>query len=294
MIISKLKGGLGNQLFQYAIGRKMALEQGVELKLELSFFERQNNKTQARDFGLSCFNIDASIASSEDIRMILGPHFLRPLKRRLSKMGIPLFRWNYVRENSWAYHPEILKKKAPLILDGYWQSAAYFESIRDVLLSDFELKAECVSDKLRLLQKQITTESSVALHVRRGDYVTNPIVAKEFGICSESYYEEAVSYMKALEGEPVFFVFSDDIDWCKKHFGEKAGTFVFVSGNQDYEDLMLMSACKHQIIANSSFSWWSAWLNKNPEKKVIAPKIWFADTQMYKTEHIVPQEWIRI
>jgi hypothetical protein len=292
MIISKLRGGLGNQLFQYAIGRQLAERQHTDLKLDLSYFADQTGITP-REYKLGVFRTTATIATPDDETNVLGYSRFRPIKRRLWKMGIDLFHWNYLRETTFGFHPEVLQFKGSAILEGYWQSERYFDSIRPLLLQEIYLKEECISSSIALLLQQIKESLSVAVHVRRGDYVTSKIVNQQFGTCSLSYYNNAMNLMKGNLVSPEFYIFSDDIAWCEQHLDGLECPMHFISGNTDFEDLFLMSNCQHQIIANSSFSWWAAWLNPNRDKQVIAPKQWFADPNL-NTSEVVPSDWIRL
>lgn len=293
MIIIKLRGGLGNQLFQYALGRKLAKNANTELRLDLTLLHDRTNVTP-RAFTLNIFNINATIATKKDEQKILGPRLFRPIKRRLWKMGIDLFHWNYFRETSFEFHPEILEHKGSMVLEGYWQSEDYFKDIRNTLLKELTVKDSLISPEIKMTCQYIKDNESVAVHVRRGDYVANPIVNQLFGICSLEYYEKAIDLMKSQLQNPKFFVFSDDTDWCKMHLKFSPYDQVqFMNGNKDFEDFLFMSSCHHQIIANSSFSWWAAWLNPYQHKKIIAPKNWFVSAEL-NTSHVVPAEWIRL
>jgi len=292
MIITKLKGGLGNQLFQYAIGRRLAEDQNSELKFDISLLNQQNKITALRKYKLNVFKIDTLISSKSDENRILGVKWLVPIKRRFWKMGIDLFRWNYIRETSYGYHPEVLSLKRDLILEGYWQSAKYFDSIRGILLKELTLKNEFITTRFSSLKDEMTKQNSVAIHVRRGDYVSNPTVTKEFGVCTLDYYLKSIEYLKHRLSNPRFYVFSDDLEWCKLSFNAE-NDIHFVTDFEDYQDLMLISSCRHQIISNSTFSWWGAWLNQNATKVVVAPEIWYIDPS-FDTSHLIPTEWIRI
>lgn len=292
MIITKLQGGLGNQLFQYAIGRRFAIDGQTELKIDIDFFENQKNVTK-RDFKLDAFNIQAPFATKSDKINVLGQPFFRPIKRRLWKMGLDLFRWNYIRESSFAYHPEILSKKKSVYLDGYWQCPLYFEAIRQQLVNELTLKENFISVQLSKKITEVRAVNSVAIHVRRGDYVSNPVIFQQFGLCSVDYYNDAIRYISGQVEEPEFYIFSDDILWCKENFKDLRFNIQYISDFTDFEDLILISQCKHQIISNSTFGWWGAWLNQNANKIVIAPKVWYIDPTMDTTQ-LIPTGWKRI
>ena len=180
--------------------------------------------------------------------------------------------------------------KDNVYLDGYWQSWKYFNNYSDIIKKDFTIKLKYLNTIDRNLLTQIENSNSVALHVRRGDYVNNKDVNKFLGICDKSYYESAIEFIKNKVVDPRFYIFSDDPDWCLKEFGNE---FFIISGNHDWQDLWLMSKCKNQIIANSSFSWWAAWLNNNMEKIVVAPKKWFSGMNI-KIDDRLPESWIKL
>jgi hypothetical protein len=292
MIITKLQGGLGNQLFQYAIGRRFAIDRQTELKIDIDFFDNQENVTP-RNFKLDVFNIEASLASKADKLKVLGNPLFQLIKRRYWKMGLDLFRWNYIRESSYIFHPEVLEVENAVYLDGYWQCPLYFDSIRLQLLNEILPKKEFETDKFLNKSKEIKNTNSIAIHIRRGDYVLNPVVSEQFGVCSVEYYTDAIEYISAKVENASFYVFSDDISWCKENLKNERVNIEYVSNFADYEDLMLISRCKHQIISNSTFSWWGAWLNQNPEKIVVAPNVWYKDPNL-DTSQLIPKEWKRI
>jgi len=293
MVVSRLKGGLGNQLFQYAIGRQIAYKQDCELKLDLSYFTNQVNVTP-REYKLGFFSIKADIATPKDISKVLGSPLIRSLRRRCWKWGIDIFKWNQKDENGFEFQPELLNYKGSVLMNGYWQNDDYFSEIRDVILTEITLKSENLTSLYIENINDIEQSDSVSIHIRRGDYVTNK-VSSIFFVCPLEYYIDAITYIKKRVSKPKFYIFSDDLDWCKDNLDiELIGNDAqFVSGYQDYEDLWLMSKCKHQIIANSSFSWWAAWLNKNTNKIVIAPENWFKNADL-QNQHIVPTDWLRL
>lgn len=292
MIITKLQGGLGNQLFQYAIGRRFAIDGNTFLKVNIENFDRLTN-TAKRNYKLNVFQVETTLASKADEISVLGAPFFQPIKRRFWKMGIDIFNWNYLREESYTYHPEILKNKKNIYLDGYWQCPLYFESIRAQLLNELSLKPEFRTKEFLNKLAEIKSTKSIAIHVRRGDYATNTIVNKQFGMCSIDYYNAAMQYLSNKLDKPTFFVFSDDIPWCKENLIATDCNIQYVTDFADYEDLLLMSACENQIISNSTFSWWAAWLNKNESKLIIAPKVWYLDPTL-DTSKLIPNEWLRM
>jgi hypothetical protein len=282
MIIVNIKGGLGNQMFQYALGRKLALQNNDELKLDIAQVSNTNVADTYRPFRLRAFNISATEAAGKDSERFRYPY------GKVS-WALEKFRTKILRQFNTGFEPAILQKKGNIYLDGYFQSPKYFDDIRDVLLQDFTLKAALGTDAATFAD--MMDGNAVSLHVRRGDYVSNPKVQKLYGSCSLAYYKAAIEEIKKEILTPVWFIFSDDIAWVKQNL-PLPDSSVFIEGKEitDAEELLLMSHCAHNVIANSSFSWWGAWLNRNPEKTVIAPTPWF-DYDPDFTSDILPTTW---
>ena len=198
------------------------------------------------------------------------------------------------REPHFHFDPSFASLKAPVHLMGYWQSPRYFGEIADVLRRDFTPLTP-LDPANAAVAAQIDACDSVSLHVRRGDYVANPTTAKYHGICSIDYYQSAIALMRRKVASPHLFVFSDDPDWVRDNLAfDVPTTFVAAnSADHGYRDMQLMTRCKHHILANSSFSWWGAWLNPSSDKIVIAPKNWFAAPGI-DTRDLVPEAWIRL
>ncbi len=287
MLIIKLKGGLGNQLFQYAFGRLIALKRGEDLKLDKDILGQRGDTY--RNYGLEAFNIKAEIASREEVLKVKYPYGL------ISK-GLRFFKAKFLRIFHIGFEARMLKTKARY-LDGFFQSYKYLEPIRRELLEDLSLKNDNLKIKYPAILEEIISTESVAVHIRRGDYVNNPKTKKAHFICDLNYYEKAFRLikdkLKEKNLEPKFFIFSDDISWAKDNLKQENCIFVSRPEILDYEELILMSKAKHNIIANSSFSFWSAWLNSNPEKIVIAPTLWNRRYQRaYKD--LLPEDWLKI
>jgi len=254
MIISKLMGGLGNQLFQWAYAKSLSIDHNVEFFLDLSFYNFQTNVTK-RYYELKKFpNISAPI-----------------LNRNVNNLS-------HIRDD---FHFKKLNydNNKSYYLDGYWQSEKYFLNNKDIIKKELQ-----PSEKFYEKISNINLKNSISLHVRRGDYLnvqhTHPIQTLE-------YYTKAIENIGSYDN---LYVFSDDIVWCKSNL--KFGNINFIEGLDNIEDLWFMSLCTNNIIANSSFSWWGAWLNNNPEKKVIAPKNWFGQYANINSSDIVPETWI--
>ena len=289
MIIVRLSGGLGNQMFQYAAGLSLAIARKSKLYLDISWFQKISAETTKRAYRLDVLAISADIAKTTQIGSLAAPSAIR----RLFDRRKPYFQKNIYHEPHFHYDPNFPKASSDVILDGHWQSEAYFKGISRNIRQDFAIAAPMLPDTAAVAQRT-SSSNSVSLHVRRGDYVKDPKTFTYHGTCEPDYYRKAIAHLKERIGEMEIFVFSDDIDWVKENIrSEFPMTFVNHPGRQDYEDLYLMSLCRHNIIANSSFSWWGAWLNPNPEKVVIAPSRWFNKSDA-DTRDLLPAEWIKL
>ena len=283
MIISKLKGGLGNQMFQYAIGRQLSLLNKDNLFLDKEALLNNTNLIYTkRDYELNIFKL-----SSKDLNFNNLTKFINKIKQKIKPRKI-------IIESSSEYNESILKHTGNLLLDGYWQSEKYFKNIEYQIREDFAFKNKPNEINANILEK-IRQSNSISLHIRRGDYVYNLNTNKVHGICSTEYYDQGISIIQSKVSNPQFFIFSDDIEWVKKNhrFNSEPDYIDFNKGKDSFEDMRLMSNCKHCIIANSTFSWWAAWLNTNPKKIVIAPKKWFNDATI-NTQDLIPETWIKI
>lgn len=295
MIITKLQGGLGNQMFQYALGRHLSLKNKQSLNLDISPLNQNIPGITKRDYGLSVFNIEESFATKEEVAWF---------KKFQRKPGKVWFLYNrlfvdkkkYVQEGQFHFNPDILKLKSPVYLDGYWNTEKYFRDIRDVLLKDFQIKTP-LSGKNEEISEQIVSTDSVSVHIRRGDYANDPKTNLIWGNLGEEYYSKAFDFIKNKVNNPKLFVFSDDIPWVKTNL-PLPFEGMYIDWNDDknaFEDLRLMSLCKHHIIANSTFSWWGAWLSENSDKIVIVPEQWFNTKKpATDTKDVIPESWIKI
>ena len=290
MVITKLTGGLGNQMFQYAIGRSMAERNKTNLALDLSGFDYQIGIT-LRQYELFVFNIKEDFFISRRNKKIKRL-MIRPLVNKvLNTFYLKLRGINKVIEKHYNFDPTILKLKSEVYLEGYWQTEKYFSGIADIIRSEFTLKNKYNNINLEILNN-IDSYNSVSIHIRRGDYVSDQKASEYHGSCPLEYYQKAISFIAKKIPDPIAYIFSDDLEWCKENL-KIDWPIIFVEGNNDYEDLILMSRCKHNIIANSSFSWWGAWLNNNPDKIVIAPRQWFVDKSINIID-VVPESWTKI
>ena len=280
MIITKLKGGLGNQLFQYATGRAVALHHKLPLKLDLTVFETYKLHNGYR---LDQFAIQADIAAENEIINLKGGNNV--LFAALRKAGL-FKRKSYFKEKRSSYFDARIFKNNFVYLDGYWQNELYFSNIREVLLRELS-PIGSINDFGCDYQEPIKKSNSVSLHVRRGDYLN----LKNINVLDVDYYMKAVEYIRKSVEKPIFFIFSDDLDWCKKSLGFLDGCIYVDRTQTEIDDLKLMSFCRHNIIANSSFSWWGAWLNQNPKKTVIAPKDWMLNDP--GSNNVILSDWVK-
>ena len=290
-VITRLNGGLGNQLFHYAAGLSLADRLGVPLKLDLSEFDTY----LLRRFELDKFEISATIAAPEETTdLVVNPsRFERFYSRLAISLGLGCYRIAF-KQIKFEYDEAFGKIKHPMYLNGYWQSERYFKPVEDKLRNEL-----CLVDKLgdtsRRFLDEILQCPAVSLHIRRGDYVSNPSAALVHGVCSLDYYYSAIRHIAARVENPYFFVFSDDPQWARENLKISFPVrFVAANGpDSGVEDMWLMKSCKHHIIANSSFSWWAAWLNKSSDKIVIAPGDWFLDKNI-DTGDLIPDQWHKI
>ena len=279
-------------MFQYAMGRSLSLKQGWPLRLDISGFAGYELH---QGFELKrVFNCDIQVATQSDVRRVLGWQSSPVVRRLLTRSGFSaLRRKEFVVEPHFHYWPGIREVHADCYLVGYWQSEKYFQSHASAISVDFTF-ALPLTDKNVELAKQISEVQAVSLHVRRGDYINNIKTNAAHGVCSIEYYQAAIQCISNRVERPYFFIFSDDIAWVKDNLTMEMPC-QYIDHNQgasSFNDMHLMSLCQHHIIANSSFSWWGAWLNPNPDKIVIAPKRWFTNSR--NTSDLTPASWVNL
>ncbi len=287
MIITKLSGGLGNQMFQYSCGLSLANKNIAEMKIDTSAYTEENYASgdTVRKFELDKFNISCDKASDIEIKKIKYP--LGLISKTGSYLKKKIFRMNFLD-----FHPRIINQRGNIYLDGYFQTEKNFLDTSAKIREEFTLKQEFINPKVSDFEQQIVNTNSVSIHIRRGDYAQDQKTNKYHGLCPISYYELAISFVVSKVQSPHFFIFSDDIDWVKENL-KISHPHTFVSGNNliPQQEMHLMSKCKHNIIANSTFSWWGAWLNQNPNKIVVAPKKW-VNIEPNPHPNIIPETWI--
>lgn len=285
MKIVQFIGGLGNQMFQYAFYLSLK-NRFPNVKADLMAYDeyKLHNGYELE----AVFNVKLDQLSKTEASFFLenDRRWLIRKLRKIFKLRIPLF---YERRE-FKYDKYIVEDPSSLYYIGYWQCSAYFHQYREELLSNFTYR-RTLNESSRELSKIIEHSNSISVHVRRGDYINNALLG---GICDVAYYETARTTIETMVPDPVYIVFSNDIAWCKRNLRLKNVFFSDGnSGSDSAADLHLMSLCKHNIIANSSFSWWGAWLNRNEQKIVIAPKKW-VNSEDAELLDVVPDSWIRI
>lgn len=295
MIIVRIMGGIGNQMFQYALARSLQ-EKGNRVYLDKKRPYRNYEEEQKyidRECKLQYFSITLKPILIERMKQW---DFLRnqtawdKVRLYLSEKGRWPFRFVREGDNFGIFKEEYLHFKEECYFLGTFQREEYFSDIRPILLKEFQPKKPVrLSSHIKHL---LETRNTVSVHIRRGDYTSH---VNQFGLCSKKYYKTAMEYMKKKVKDPVFLFFSDDLEWVREEITiEEKEEACYINEDrrlQDYEELLLMSYCSHNIIANSSFSWWGAYLNTNENKIVTAPKIWFRENPSYG---IIPKEWIKI
>ncbi len=297
VVVVKLMGGLGNQMFQYAAGRSLALRLGAVLKLDRSYLDGPQAGNTHRNYELNGLNVQEKFAESREVAELTGQESSRPRTFFLhlrQALGITQFHSNVLRERNFRFQPEFQSASGDVYLEGYWQSEKYFAAITGILRDEFSI-GRSLEGRDRTFAEVIAEEDTVSIHVRRGDYVRHPEVFQYHGVCGIEYYRSCMEIISEKVQDPHFVVFTDDPGWARETFpGSGRVTFVdWDSPRQGCVDLELMKKCRHHIIANSSFSWWGAWLCGNSGKVVLAPRRWFSDPSI-DTSDLLPNSWVRV
>lgn len=288
MIVVRLMGGLGNQLFQYAAGRQVAELNQTELLLDTTFLTDSPENITHREYELKAFNIAATVAENADLKSFMGHGF--SLKERTTLQLLSLGKRKKFKEDGYGFNSALLELRGNYYLRGYFQSEKYFKAIAPMLRKELTLKTEFLPVDASLCE-QIKQCNSVSIHIRRGDYIRNLSSMDAHGLCSKDYYAKAIACMQEmLGGDLHFYLFTDDENWVRNEMNWDINC-TLIANKTTVEDFYWMSHCRHHIIANSTFSWWAAWLNEHPDKKVIMPKRW---TSNLKSEDIDlrPSTWL--
>lgn len=284
MIVVRMYGGLGNQLFQYAFGRYLSLKNSTELILDLNWFKYTPKFDTKRYYELNNFCVSCRYLS-----IIEKTIFRLSNNKYIGKYVNLPYNLAYKKERQYSFDSNNLDIKNNSYIDGYWQSYKYFNQIDSVIRREIRLLSSVMIDSR--YADFILNSNSISVHVRRGDYVNNTVVSNVHGVCAIDYYYNAMSYFQNTLSQPNFFIFSDDMLWCKKAFKNFDNVY-FMSSNcvkNASVDLVLMSMCKHHIIANSTYSWWGAWLGGG---LTIAPYKWFSNAT--SVDDLLPENWIRM
>lgn len=283
-IIVKCLGGLGNQMFQYSFYRRLQLD-GKNVSLDISGF---NEYGLHNGFELEqIFGLNINFADVNEVNKIKQAAYKANIIQKIwwkISNSKPI-----INQQDFGYHSCYVNFPKSAYFDGYWQSEKYIGNNADIIRKEFSFPP--VDEQNEPYAKQIRHTNGVSIHVRMGDYVDHPIHG---GICTLDYYQQAINIIKTKLINPQFFVFSDDMNWCEVNL--KLKNAIYIKGNKgenSYRDMQLMSMCKHNIIANSSFSWWGAWLNNSSDKIVIAPAKWFNDPKI-NARDLIPDEWLKI
>lgn len=279
---------MGNQLFQYATAFALSKRKSEPLVLDTRFFDHY---TLHGGYKLDHFNISARILSKEEES--LYPNWQANLLLRYPIIDRAFKKWHVERQ--FTYQDRIYRMKRGQALLGYWQSELYFQEYRKEISAEFTLKEQS-SVTAQQISVAMQGGNSVAVHIRRGDYLSNPSALRTHGICSLGYYNHAMSLLNERINDAQFYIFSDDIAWAKENIkiGKTSKNLIFIEGESVETDFWLMTQSKHHIIANSTFSWWGAWLaNNTDEQLVICPSPWFDDKNLSETD-LIPKSWIRL
>jgi len=298
MLVVRISGGLGNQMFQWAFGKALSLQYNTSVVYDLSFYRYTNDNVTARSYELNLFEASVIELDTEEYK-------IQPLPgSRLGRLQLMLDRIRgkkeLIRIDESEYKVLLrstLLRKSDLYFNGYWQNEDYFKFCDHKIRQAFTPRESLLSsDTVQSVITEIRNRNSVSIHFRRGDYVTDPKTAQYHGVCSLSYYEAAVNHITQKIRNPYFYIFSDDPAWVKKNFTLSYDHHIME--DKQYSsviDMYLMSICQHHIIANSTFSWWGAWLNDSPQKLVIVPQRWFLDViRNEEKKNIVPSSWVRL
>ena len=291
MYTIKIGGGLGNQIFYYAFYKKLK-NLGYEVYVDISemeLYNLHNGYELEQVFRLDILKIPQEQKIKE--LTLIERKFLNRIYIKLKKIIYILSKRVYIEKWGEISFPKHNKKNKNIYCLGAFQSEKYFYDIRDIIRQ--ELEFPIIKDELnKKIEKEIRNSNSVSIHIRRGDYLNDKGLG---GLAPLKYYQNAIEYIKSKINNPCFFIFSNDIEWCKQNLDLENCYYIdWNKGKESYRDMQLMSLCKHNIIPNSSFSWWGAWLNNNPDKIVIAPEKWFNDCVKMDYSNVVPETWIKI
>lgn len=289
MIIVRIYGGLGNQMFQYGAGKALATYYDVPLKLDLRWMRRYRH----REFLLDRFPISFDEAACSDwLKFTWFPFQRHPffLYMKLIRKLNPLI----YMEQSLPYNPGFWNLGSDCFLFGYFQSEQYFKNYSDLVRKEFSYNPDLSLYAPEVI-RAVQTRGSTAIQFRRGDYVTNSAANRSIGICPMEFYDRAVAYVESRQKQFHLVVFSDEIDWCRENLRYDKVVFAERKGGTPLDDMFIAAQCDNIILANSTFSWWCAWLNQNPAKIVVAPGQWFRNPELNRqTSDLIPEGWAKL
>jgi len=295
MIYVRLMGGLGNQMFQYAFGKRMALANNTELVLDQLLLldkSQPHELVTHRNFDLDIFTIkNYRWATEEEIFSFSGATNVSIIKKIVRKIKNTLVPKKLIVQNANEFNEEYLKIKSDVCFVGRWQSELYFKDAANEIRNEFTFSSS-FNHEIEKYVNIIKDCNAVCLHVRRGDLITSAVYSSSIGALNWTYYENALAYIRTQIVNPVFFIFSDDIDWCKKTIVLTEQTYYMdagTAGKKAEGHLYLMQQCKHFIISNSTYAWWAAWLAKGDNKQVVYPLNWYKDLKSVNPKMSPPQ-----
>jgi hypothetical protein len=287
VIVVRLMGGMGNQLFQFAAGRRLASRHGSELLLDLGWFRHEGKSVATpRSFQLGGFEVAAGLTELQP-RVLAGWE----RKRRWSLSSRRRLEVIRQRDSDAALDERVLGAPDDVLLLGYWQSEKYFVDAADVVRRELRFPDE-PDERYAHVDEIARNPSAVAVHVRRGDYVAHPETSAVHGALGRDYYRRALELVAARVEDSQFLAFSDEPEWVERELAPEFRLMV-VTGGDAHQELRLMSRCTHHVIANSSFSWWGAWLGEQNDSVVVAPARWFSDPGV-DTSSVIPERWVRL
>ena len=303
MIISWLTGGLGNQMFQYAAGLALAEHHRTVLKLDVGWFRADPALEAHNRYALSCLNIVEQFATAEEIDRVRGVTLTRTERWSVALARVLRFH-QYANRHAgpghwhqapvFRYYPEFFDQPDPTYLNGMFQSEKFFAPVANLLRAHFSFRYPPLPE-VAAMAERIRSGPSAAIHFRRGDYQRNASFNAEIGVLGPDYYARAVHRLRERSPDATLYIFSDDIDAVAREFAPP-GPHVFVrcvAHWHPWDKIRLMALCDHLAIANSTFSWWAAWLNPSPDKLVLAPGPWFAHST-HDSSDVVPATWVRL
>ena len=289
MLIIKIFQGLGNQLFQYALGRSLEERFGAKVKYDLSWFKENS---QHRQFGLDRFKTKIEIANDAEVYNVKNGIFSNRIRNYIFQKELkfkPYYKQPYFKEDLSKLDLNILKINSRTYIEGYFSSDIFFSDIRNELIKEFQLNSDLSLQNKETIER-IQQQNSVCLSVRRGDFLKYSM----HNVCQLDYFKDAISLMNEKITNPVYYIFSDDNEWVKENLKiEQEHYFITHNYPDFYEDFRIMKNCKHHIIPNSTFSWWAAWLSQSKQKVVIAPETWL-DSEDIDYSYFLPKDWIKI